>query len=233
MFSDTDNVFTGFCKGCVAAPKVCPLAGNFTAEQLEKKLYDLLWDLKYHPIPIYIPDGGSTVVDYTMIKALVFQGLYDPTSWPGIANILYATMTKNMTFLAEKSADFSSASPGYKPDPKQGIKCGDKGITESEAENVFDVIKTRHEMSKIDGDGDDRPLMECARWKIKAKERYEGDFKADTKNPALLIANSFDPVTPLVSAKNMSHSLKDSVVLEHKAYGVSDRTVPEFSLYKD
>jgi len=62
--------------------------------------------------------------------------------------------------------------------------------------------------------------MTCTQWKIEAKERYEGDFQVQTKKPVLLIGNTYDGLTPLLSAHNVSSGLKGSVVLEVRGYGV-------------
>lgn len=61
----------------------------------------------------------------------------------------------------------------------------------------------------------------CAQWKIEPKERYTGDFNVKTKSPVLFIGNIFDGLTPLVSAKNVSSTFEDSVVLTVNGWGVS------------
>jgi len=49
-----------------------------------------------------------------------------------------------------------------------------------------------------------------------AVEIYQGGFNIKTKNPILLANNEFDPVTPLVSAQNMSSGLESSFLLVNK-----------------
>ena len=63
--------------------------------------------------------------------------------------------------------------------------------------------------------------MLCAQWQFVGKDRYEGDFRVKTKKPILFIGNTYDPVTPLASAKAMSEKFEGSVVLERGGYGVS------------
>lgn len=62
--------------------------------------------------------------------------------------------------------------------------------------------------------------MIATQWKLEAKERYTGDFRVKTKHPMLVIGNTYDPTTPLRSARNISESFEGSVVLEHGGYGV-------------
>jgi len=48
-----------------------------------------------------------------------------------------------------------------------------------------------------------------------------GDFRVKTKNPVLLIGSTYDPVTPIASAHNVSAGFEGSVVLERGGFGVS------------
>lgn len=75
-------------------------------------------------------------------------------------------------------------------------------------------------MSRISGDVNVLINMECAQWKMSAKEHYMGDFRVKTRNPVLLIGNTWDPAIPFVSAQNVSDMLEGSVLLWYNAYGV-------------
>lgn len=83
-------------------------------------------------------------------------------------------------------------------------------------------------MSPVLGDPDLNLVIGCATWKLRAKERLTTSFDSVTKtsHPILLLSNRYDPVTPLVSAKNMSASFADSVVLEKNAYGHTSMSEP-------
>jgi hypothetical protein len=66
--------------------------------------------------------------------------------------------------------------------------------------------------------------MLCSQWKIQAKERYEGDFRAKTRNPVLLIGSPYDGRTPISGAFAANKTLEGSVVLQHNGLGVSRST---------
>jgi pimeloyl-ACP methyl ester carboxylesterase len=51
-----------------------------------------------------------------------------------------------------------------------------------------------------------------------AKERYEE--KRSDESPVLIIGNTYDGFTPLVSARNVRAGLRRSRVLEVRGYGV-------------
>ena len=236
--ASTDDVFKGFVKGCVEAPKSCALAGNKTAEELEESLYDFFEDLKENPIPIPSPatPGGGTLVDYTMVKAIILRNLNFPSTWPGISKMIADAQAGDGTaFLTGEIPEGAAAvtaiaasaplvpkadkSPG---ESQHGVKCGDVLVHADKLEDVLPTIEKRHELSRFGGDVADQVLMQCAQWKLPAKERYDGDFnKVKTKNPVLVINNRYDPVTPLVSAQNITETLEGSVLVEQNSYGVS------------
>lgn len=75
-------------------------------------------------------------------------------------------------------------------------------------------------------------MSACAQWPYSAKERYEGDFQVKTKNPVLILGNTGDAFTPLVSAYNLSSGFEGSVVLEIDGYGHASTSVPSSCSWK-
>jgi hypothetical protein len=99
------------------------------------------------------------------------------------------------------------------------IKCGDTLSQPAVKEDFLLFLKERAKVSRFSGLAAATPIQ-CAQWQIRAKERYRGDFRVNPKTPVLLIGNTFDPVTPLASAFNVSAGFEGSVVLEHGRRGV-------------
>lgn len=58
------------------------------------------------------------------------------------------------------------------------------------------------------------------------KERCSGSFRAKTKNHVPVIGNTYAPVAPVVSARNLSNVLEGSVVFEQNGFGVSQYELP-------
>lgn len=224
--TSTDDVFRGFCKGCVAAPKECPIAGNMTAEQLEQSLYAMIDNLKANPIPVPDPNvlGGGTLITYSLVKATLLRQLYFPILWPSTAKLLAAVAAGS----GEALAGGSGSDGGVGGDEAQlGIKCSDVLQRADKLTDVAPILEQRHRLSRF-GDTADQVLAQCAQWKLPAKERYDGDFNnvKKTKNPVLIVNNRYDPVTPLVSARNVSQTFEGSVLLEQNGYGVSEPCPP-------
>ncbi|KAI1860287.1 uncharacterized protein JN550_011665 [Neoarthrinium moseri] len=210
--ASVDDVIRGFASGCVAAPTACPLAQNMTSTQLEESLYISLEQLKQSPIPL--PDiatlGGGTLIDYSTFKSYIVSMLDFPQLWPEMAQTL-----------AGLSSPASNPPPARTADAEAlwGIKCSDVLTHAGSAIDLLPVIQARRSLSRFEGDATDNLLFRCAQWKMPAKERYSGDWNVKTKNPILIVNNRYDPVTPLVSAKNVSDTFQGSVLLEQVSYG--------------
>ncbi|KAE8343267.1 hypothetical protein BDV24DRAFT_33957 [Aspergillus arachidicola] len=218
MLVDTDKVLTGFCEECVATPDKCPLARDRSAAEIEEAIYELIDHVKFNPL--LLPVAGTPVlVDYTTFKTQIFSVLYSPTGWDDFSTFLDNIMTGKLEEAGEYFAKISSGPPSLDAEAQFGIKCSDSYRTDNSEDEVLELIKQRHELSRIGGDVSDFVLTRCVEWKIKPKERYTGDFQATTKNPLLIIGNTADPVTPLAAARNVSAGFANSVVLEHGSYG--------------
>lgn len=217
LFDSTDDVFRGFCKACIDNPESCALAQNQTAKQLEKSIVSLFDSLKFNPLPVPNPTapGGGALLDYSTLKLIVWRLLYAPHFWPDLALLLARVVAGDVGGFGI-SIDAVRAT-----EPQFGIKCGDAVTPNTNLTETIPILDARHERSLIFGDTADQLVSSCAQWTLKAKESYEGDFKVKTKNPVLIIGNTFDPITPITSARNLSQALEGSVVLEQNGYGVS------------
>ncbi|CAG9979506.1 unnamed protein product [Clonostachys byssicola] len=214
---DADATFEGFCKGCVENPDACPLAKNQTAEQLQESIYTFLEQLRQSPIPVPAP-GGGIVLDYSTVKgSYLYVQLKFPSSWTKVAKNLDALMTGNLSAAEGIGAGGSKEISPSSPDALYGIKCGDTFTENQTFEDVLPVLETRINGNRIAGEISAPSI--CANWKLHAKERYSGDFRVKPLNPALIIGNTYDPVTPLVSARNVSETFEGSVLLQHDSYG--------------
>jgi hypothetical protein len=220
MFTDTDKVFAGFCAGCVADPTRCPLARNHTAASLEAAVLSFMYDLKYNPIVVPIPGGGYYLFEYTLLRELVLNMLYAPVLWPTFATFLDGLLSRDMGPVVAYLSSLLAQTSYLTPEGLAAIKCSDVLTRTSTLAGILPVVEGRLNASKIAGDAADSVPMFCAQWKLDAKERYRGDFQVKTRNPVLVIGNTYDPVTPLVAARNLSAGLEGSVLLQHDGYGV-------------
>lgn len=221
---DTDAVFAGFFTGCLANPSNCALSQlNLSASVLEQKVYDLMYELKYFPIVAGTSASTDTIIDYTIIKYAIEESLYNTGDWSLLATALYGMLTGNATYMLEYLIEISSGTEIYPNNGAEalwGIRCGDESIRTDKLTDLYPLIAEFEATSKLYGDILPLTPLTCAQWKFSAAERYTGNFTAKTKNPMLFIGNTYDPLTPLVSARNASAGFEGSVVLQHNGYGV-------------
>ncbi|KAB8235875.1 alpha/beta hydrolase [Aspergillus alliaceus] len=228
---DADKVLQGFCLGCLAAPNLCPLAKMYNnATNLETAIYTILETLKFNPIPI--PDQGG-LVTYSDVKAIIYNALYVPSAWPMTSELIYYVQTRNTTVLGNpkvyktlKSYGMSASLTSSSSEIHTGVTCSDKA-RQGSMKDVLPYIKKRASLSKIAGDGSSTDTR-CAQWnkKMYAKERYTGDFNVKTAHPLLVLSNTYDPVTPLSAAKNLTATFEESVLLEQNGYGHTTLSMP-------
>lgn len=196
---------------------------NSTAAELEATVFEYLeTQLKYNPFPV-----AGFLIEYSTIKKLMLSSLYNPAQWPILAAGLQALLSHDTAALAGV-VQLASRLTTSTSDPQVGIRCGDKSVRSPSLNDFRPIMDQQHATSKL-GDCLTSGLMQCAQWNMAAKERHTGDFSANTRHPALVIGNTFDPVTPLASAHNVSAGLQGSVVLQHNGYGV--RHLPSLPIH--
>lgn len=209
-YESTDKALTAFLEACFEAGGRCALARpNATAASFEEEFYDWLDDLKYHPIP-----GPGFLLDYTAMKSWTLGLLYEPRAFNVLAEIIHGAMTGNLTLVGE-----GFRLPLTSAEGRIGIVCGDKTARTSRMDDVLPYVDELHQLSRLGGETADSFVMQCARWQMKAKERYTGDYNVETRNPILAIGNTYDPITPWVSALNASQSFPSSVALKQNGIG--------------
>lgn len=105
-----------------------------------------------------------------------------------------------------------------------GIRCGDKAPRHEDLGTLLPALEAGLGVSRLGGGNMADVHTRCAQWRFEAKERPSpGDFSdVRTRNPVLVLNNRWDPLTSIVSARNVSASFPGSVVLETAGYGVSD-----------
>ena len=213
---DADKLLRAFVNECIADPEFCELGRDTTSNELEMKIYDLIQEIKYEPLPL-----PSALIDYTSLKGAIFNALYFPTSWPLIlAPALQSLLTGNISNPENLALLSTDPSRRYYPEAQVGIQCLDMNSRFTELEQIRPVVNAVEGQSKLYGDNRASLAIRCARWGFESKERYTGDFSVKTQHPVLLTGNTLDPITPLAGAHNLSASLQGSVVLEREGYGV-------------
>ena len=225
--TDSDAVLSGFFKGCVAAGAAsCPLAcPQATAASLEEQVFALLDKVKFQPFPALSAAGveANTIIDYGLLKTMISSSLETPAAYPVLATILQDLLHGNTTSILDLialSAESSTAGANF-AEIEAAVRCGDNSLRAKSLTEVLPIIDELYATSKFEGDIEATVTVTCANWRISAKERYESGFNdIKTKNPMLFVGNTFDPLTPLISARNASAAFPGSSVIQHDGFGV-------------
>jgi len=218
-----DSVVQGFYDGCVANPDECALAKEGqTSQDISNVVEAFLATLRYNPI--VVTDEISIIITYDKVKTFMFESMYRPNSWPTVAVLLDLLIQGNSTGYADTLEQLAGGGNGTDreaPDAFKGIRCGDvafRADTLSAFDSFKEAVVPTSKWGGLDLGLDN--IMQCAPWKMRAKEVYSGSWSnIRTKNPLLIIGNTYDPVTPLVSARNNSAAFEGSIVLQHNGYG--------------
>jgi len=218
MYTDIDATWNEFLKACMGNPNACALAkhASSTAE-LGERMDRMLEDLKIRPFPV-----GQSIINYNLVRGHFLSDIYYPNKYSKLAIALEAVLERNITTIAALLPPTVGPEGSVIDEILPAIRCSDKFLRTDDLEPIETELKEKlYKTSAKFGDNPSFTMTACARWGFQAKERYDGDFHVKTNYPVLLIGNTWDPVTPLKSAYNVSAGLEGSVVLQHNGHGVN------------
>ncbi|KAF8703119.1 MEROPS serine peptidase family S33, partial [Rhizoctonia solani] len=204
MTESTDEALTGFVTGCAAAgPSGCALATkDSTPESLRALMYGLIdaaYDYKRQV-------GPNATIGSSDIRSMLYQGMYSPTGWPGLANQLAKCVDefRNASLLSNSTHKRSICVPLVDLVRRQNTNNGT-----SEDERAVDYSFQGVTCADAADPGN-----------VTTKDVF--DFMVKVSREVSPICNEADPVTPYISAKRVADALGDSAILiEQDDYGHS------------
>ncbi|KAI4703753.1 hypothetical protein J4E89_009722 [Alternaria sp. Ai002NY15] len=213
-----------FTKQCIDAGPSCSLfRSNLSSPALYEQIQSLTERAKREPI-VMGPNVTTDIVSYEKIAeasdTALRMGLASGSYLAGYLNsiVIRETPEYNHTkYLANRSFIIQDAA--INADNTQLIRCSDAMFRADELADIEKRVQHITELGDWNSDYTIGAYIMCSLWKVKAKERYEGDFKAKTKNPVLLIGSPYDVRTPISGAYAANKTLEGSVVLRHNGLG--------------
>jgi len=232
----------GFLGECVSAgPEHCALAkekGGKTPrrEDLEDRMSKLISSLAERPIAAYTNSSGPSIITYSSMVEAIYSMLYSPGSWPAFAQMLYELEDGNSTLAAaflERSA--WQYSPAMPPSPRPSSRelgtlviCADAWDAGEPPEGLAwwgELWANMTARSWIAGNGRFSSVHPCRhflRHFAPPAEVYRGDLNNTLKNPVLLIAETYDPATPLRNGRRLLAEMGPNArLIAHHGYGHS------------
>ncbi|KAK4229222.1 Alpha/Beta hydrolase protein [Podospora fimiseda] len=241
----TDAWHDGFLGECIkAGPEHCALAkpkdeDPVTLEDLESRMKALISSLADRPAPGYTKEGGPTMVTYSAFVDSIYGAMYNANSWPALAQTLYdletgnttlaaAMMERNWYFDPEEACSLTPEVPSSE-ELTTLVICADS-YDASEPDDIDWWLALWKDMSAknwIAGNSRFYGALPCRHFGTywpKPAEVYRGDLNHKLKNPVLLIAETYDPATPLRNGRRLLDEMGSNArLIVHHGYGHSSR----------
>ncbi|KAL4966661.1 alpha/beta hydrolase [Aspergillus stella-maris] len=218
VWADSDKTLAAVLNGCVEAGKeLCPLASRSdNGSDLLEEVSSLLEELRIEPLV-----ADTLLIDSSLLETYIRFSLYS-NPYTNFTVGLEALLSGNTTAFAAAYAQFLGQGldlSALQDESPFAILCGDKKLPELTFTEMTPVFEAFEEQSRFIGTSGFVQAMICQNWQIEAKERYEGTFNVSTRHPILAVGNTYDVATPLVSARNISASFQNGVLLENEGFG--------------
>ncbi|CAE6357579.1 unnamed protein product [Rhizoctonia solani] len=233
-FSDAN--FNAFASTCAAAgPSKCAIAQQgSTTDSIREWVFNLI-AVAYDNTKA----TGGAVITSAQLRGLLWLGMYQPRTWPGLAQNLAkisAALSGSTNRLKLRGLDRQfQPTPLIRRDDTntsdpatnyafQAITCADAvDVGNSTTKQGFEtVVDITNNYTRMFG-----PIvawnaaeMYCHHWPVRAVERFIGPFNRKLRNKIMAIGNSIDPVAPFGNAKEVADALGSSaVLLKQNGYG--------------
>ncbi|TWU76299.1 hypothetical protein ED733_005576 [Metarhizium rileyi] len=242
----TDAFHDGFLGECVhAGPEHCALAkpekgDAVTLDELQERMETLIRSLTRRPLISYTKSSGPSLITYSNLVGLLYGAMYNAKGWPALAQMLYELEAGNTTLAAtmlERSVwqydPTKPPSPTKRPTSEELgalVICADQYDSPEPRdgldwyESLWANMTTK---SWIAGNSRFQNIFPCrhfTKYWPKPAEVFRGDLNKTLSNPVLLIAETYDPATPLRNGRRLLGEMgKNARLIAHHGYGHSSR----------
>ncbi|KAE8268736.1 hypothetical protein A4X09_0g3620 [Tilletia walkeri] len=222
-----------------------------TLDSLKDNLHELLGSLRIVPRPATHPDQGAGLVTYESVVSNIFASTYSPGGWPRLAKMLKQLLEGNNTLALESHNweydPLEDQRQRQQVKKGESVRVAEwKGVKAPEAtsfELLFQVIcgdsydapkepwsywMAYYHDARIRSwmwPGSFFPIiLSCRTYNSSygpPAEVYRGNYTSKLKNPLLLIAGTFDPVTPIPNARMVQREwgIENTRLVIHHGYG--------------
>lgn len=242
----TDAWTDGFLGECInAGPEHCTFAKSkdghsVSLKSLEKRMETLVTSLIERPIPGYTDFSGPSIVTYSSLVAAIYGSLYNAQSWPALAQMLSELEDGNSTlataFLEHTAWEYDPtlpAPPSRRPSSDELtslVICSDGYDAPLPPDDLnwwASLWANMTAESWIAGNSRFFNVFPCQHFTDywpKPAEVYRGDLNNTLNFPILLIAETYDPATPLRNGRRLLAEMGDNArLVVHHGYGHSSR----------
>ena len=234
--SDTERVLYDFFEECMKAGDNCPLSVLAdTTGELQDKVLNFTAKLK-DPLSVYIDNSNWGLLrPENLIYTALFGALYSPATWWSVADRLAKLLQGNATeaFLAWASkgpyADWladdalyfianndNPTGPDYWPQDRHQF-----------LDLVLPLLNESLFSPAIHLN-----LYKQQQWLIPKTHNFRQKLNVKTAHPLLVLATTWDPVTPFFSTDSVLAAFEGSQILELEGYGHTTFAMPSTCIAK-
>lgn len=231
----------------LAKPSGQSSSTNVTFDDLQARLSTLLHSLIDSPLPVYTSHSGPSLVTFSTLVGAIYGAMYSPFSWPALAQALYELEQGNATLIAQmldrSDWEFDPTSPcaarRRKPSSDELgdlVICADSydapqpPFDDDDEDGLLwwsSLWKNMTQQNWIAGDSRFYDVFPCRHYTSNfgsAVGVYRGDLNKTLSNPVLLVAETYDPATPLRNGRRLLAEMGDNArLIVHHGYGHSSR----------
>lgn len=242
----TDAWHDGFLGECMSSgSEHCALARAkagipVTLQDLKDRMAALISSLVLNPSIGYTDSSGPSLVTYSALVSAIYSSLYNAESWPALAQMLYELEDGNST-LATAHLEHTAWTydptlphhPSLKPSSQELgrlVICADSYDAPQPTDGLIwweSLWANMTARSWISGNARFFTVFPCRHfksyWQAPA-ELYRGNLNHTLRNPVLLIAETYDPATPLRNGRRLLAEMgRNARLIVHHGYGHSSR----------
>ncbi|KAF2167863.1 hypothetical protein M409DRAFT_36532 [Zasmidium cellare ATCC 36951] len=236
---------------CALAKPLNPSSKNVTLEDLQNRIFTLLDSLIANPLPAYTTHSGPSLITYSTLVSALYGAMYSALTWPSLALALSEFEKQNTTLMArmldraEWEYDPTLPCPATRRKPHTDeltalVICADSHdaplppFTPKDAQTDPDGLrwwtslwKNMTAQSWIAGDSRFYNVFPCRHYTSTfgaAVGAYRGDLNHTLAHPVLLVAETYDPATPLRNGRRLLAEMGENArLVVHHGYGHSSR----------
>ncbi|KAK7468353.1 hypothetical protein VKT23_002868 [Stygiomarasmius scandens] len=214
---DADKAMQTFFDGCHAAgPEACPFYASSPSE-IAANLEAIYTSLRSQPVPVFTGDSFS-VITYDLLRGVVFTAITAPYSlFQILASGLAELSSGNGTESFGRLSSFADPSELRSAEATSAIACSDADPFSATATELRETMASIN--SSFSGIFAMHARTRCSGWRVHPDDRFRGPVGANTSSPLLMIGNTADPRTPLVTTKKTSSMFPGSAVLVQDSPG--------------
>lgn len=221
-FTNTQNVLDGFFDECMKSAKACPLSGFAdTKEQLQSTVVDFLRGFEKDPIAVFVNTTTYGTLDYKSLWInAVFAHMYRPSTWFDFATRLAEMMRGNATsaFLT-----YNTNNPLDLTDEALDVVMLNDGVSGPKywpqtRQELVDLLSPLDNTSSF-AFAENQGYYAKQQWLIPRTHNFTPRDRVETAHPLLVLSTTYDPICPLISAKNAQKTFVGSRLVEVKGYG--------------